>query len=74
MKYTIFYHSVKGEFANFTSAGIAVFDEHGKEIRRIFDVSTDFEALEKLVCLLNEGDVSPEHLDCILEDYYTEHC
>lgn len=73
MKYNIFYHAVKNDVEDFLSAGILVIDENGKEIRRIFDVSTDFGAAENFVNLLNVGDVSYEHLDCMLEDYYTEH-
>lgn len=73
MKYSIFYHSVKNESGEFLSAGIVLKDGKGDEIRRIYDVSTDFEALEKFVCLLNNGIVLPEHLDGMLEDYYSEH-
>lgn len=76
MKYRVFYHNVKcsGDKEKFLSAGIVVEDIAGREIRRIFDVSTDFSALEILVNLLNKGGVAPEHLDAILEDYYSEHC
>lgn len=74
MKYSVFYHEVTSEFENFVSAGITVTDANGKEIRRIFDVSTDFDALEEFVTRLNGGNVSLEHLDCMLEDYYTAHC
>lgn len=74
MKYGIFYHIVKTESEDFLSAGIFIEDGNGKEIRRIFDVATDFAALEKFVNLLNEGNVLPEHLDRMLEDFYTEHC
>lgn len=74
MKYGIFYHIVKTEFEDFLSAGITVQDGYGNEIRRIFDVATDFSALEQFVNLLNDGDVLSEHLDCMLEDFYTEHC
>lgn len=74
MKYSIFYHIVKTEFKEFLSAGIAVQDGDGNEIRRIFDVATDFSALEKFVNFLNESNVLPEHLDCMLEDFYTEYC
>lgn len=74
MKYSVFYHRVKGESAEFTSAGIIATDKQGREIRRIFDVSTEFDAFEKFVQGLNEGGVCPEHLDSMLEDYYAEHC
>lgn len=73
MKYTVFYHTVENEFNSFLSAGILVEDEDGKEIRRIFDVSTDFSAVEEFTDLLNKGDVHLEHFDCMLEDYYSEH-
>lgn len=73
MKYNIFYHAVKNDVEDFLSAGIFVIDDNGKEIRRIFDVSTDFKAAEYFVNLLNAGDVSYEHLDCMLEDFYIEH-
>lgn len=73
MRYSIFYHRIKNEFGDFLSAGIFVEDENGKEIKRIFDVSTDFDAIKKFVNSLNENNVSPEHLECLLEDYYAEH-
>ena len=73
MKYKVFYHHVKSEFKSFLSAGILVKDDDGGEIRRMFDISTDFGALKKLIKSLNVGRVHLEHLDCILEDYYTEH-
>lgn len=74
MKYSVFYHSVKGGKEEFTSAGIIVTDKRGREIRRIFDVSTEFEAFEKFVQGLNAGRVCIEHLDDMLDDYYEEHC
>ncbi|MCH5189785.1 MAG: hypothetical protein J1F37_04405 [Oscillospiraceae bacterium] len=73
MKYKVFYHHVRSEFKSFISAGILVKDDDGGEIRRMFDISTDFKALKKLIKSLNVGRVHLEHLDCILEDYYTEH-
>lgn len=73
MDYGIFYHSVKDEDGEFLSAGLVVKDERGNEIRRIYDVSTDFEAFEKFVCLLGDSKVLPEHLDSMIEDYYSEH-
>ncbi len=76
MKYRIFYHKVRGngEYDGFISAGIVVKNDSGNEVKRIFDVSTDFTALEKLVLSLNINDVSFEHLDSVLEDYYLNHC
>lgn len=73
MKYIVFYHHVKSELKSFLSAGILVKDDKGDEIKRLFDVSTDFKAIKRLVKSLNVGRVHLEHLDCILEDYYTEH-
>lgn len=76
MKYSVFYHNVKcdGDIGEFLSAGILVEDSTGREIRRIFDVSVEFSALQKLVLSLNAMSIAPEHLDGILEDYYSEHC
>lgn len=74
MRYSAFYHKVKTESASFISAGIIIENEQGEEIRRIYDVSTDFEAIEKFTASLNENDVSSIHFESMLEDYYSEHC
>ncbi len=74
MKYSVFYHKVKIESETFLSAGIIIENEQGEEVRRIYDVSTDFDAIEKFTASLNENDVSPIHLESMLEDYYSEHC
>lgn len=73
MKYKLFYHDVKTEYFTFTSAGIEVTDSNGKCIKKLYDVSTDFASLKKLLYSLNENDVSLEHLDGILQDYYIKH-
>lgn len=76
MKYSIFYHTVNSEngLDSFLSSGIIIKDDADREIKRIFDVSVDFADLEKLVLSLNSDNVAPEHLEGILEDYYSEHC
>lgn len=76
MKYSVFYHTVNGEsdLSSFLSAGIVIENDVCHEIKRIYDVSIEFDALEKLVSSLNDGNVAPEHLDAILDDYYSEHC
>lgn len=74
MKYRVFYHKVTIESESFISAGILMKNEQGKEVRRIYDVSTDFDAIEKFTASLNENDVSPMHFESMLEDFYLEHC
>lgn len=74
MRYRVFYHKVKSEGDSFMSAGILIENEQGEEIRRIYDVSTDFDAIEKFTASLNENGVSPIHFESMLEDYYSEHC
>lgn len=74
MKYCVFYHKITIESKSFISAGILMENEQGKEVRRIYDVSTDFDAIEKFTASLNENDVSLLHFESMLEDYYSEHC
>ncbi len=74
MRYSVFYHRVKSESESFISAGILIENEQGEEVRRIYDVSTDFDAIEKFTASLNENSVSLIHLESMLEDYYSEHC
>lgn len=74
MRYSVFYHKVTIESGSFISAGIIMENEQGKEVRRIYDISTDFAAIEKFTASLNENDVSTLHFDSMLEDFYSEHC
>lgn len=74
MRYSVFYHKVKIESETVMSAGILIEDEQGEEVRRIYDVSTDFDAIERFTASLNENGVSLIHLESMLEDYYSEHC
>ncbi len=73
MKYSVFYETIKTEYATFKTAGIEAVDENGKVLCKIHDVSTDFSALNRLVLSLNSENVSLFELENIIEDYYLEH-
>lgn len=73
MEYSIFYHSIELEGEQIVSAGITVKNNDGYVVRRIFDASTELDAFETFVNRLNEDNISSEHLDSMLEDYYSEH-
>lgn len=75
MKYSLFYHKVdaNSDIKSFLSAGIVVKNDNGIEIKRIYDVSTDFTALEKLVLSLNTDKIELEDLDSVLDNYYSQH-
>ena len=73
MTYHIFAHTVDIQEKRVNTYGIYVMSG-GKEQKRMFDVSTDFTALKRLVALLNEGNVELVHLNDILDDFYTQYC
>ncbi len=75
MKYKIFYHTVDKscDYDSFLSAGIIVQNDIGVEIKRIYDVSTDFKAIENLILSLNTDNVELDQLYFILENYYSQH-
>ena len=37
--------------------------------REIYDISTDKEKVERLIALCNEGNLSPIHIDNIIDDF-----
>ena len=71
MIYKIFKHKITIENISLESYGIIVF-ENEKIVRQLFDVSTDYNALSKLVDSLNENGVELVHLDSIIEDFYLD--
>ena len=71
MIYKVFKHKITIENISLESYGIIVF-ENEKIVRQLFDVSTDYNALSKLVDSLNENGVEPVHLDSIIEDFYLD--
>lgn len=71
MYYKVFKHQTVIENMNIVSYGIKVY-ENRILVRKLFDVSTDYSALSKLVDSLNKNKIESIHLDSILEDFYLE--
>ena len=61
-------HIVNDYCGEYSSYGIAVIS-NGIEIRRISDISTNFEDIEKLVRLCNQASVELVHIDSIVENF-----
>lgn len=71
MYYKVFKHQTVIENIKIESYGIKVY-ENRILMRKLFDVSTDYSALSKLVDSLNKNKIESIHLDSILEDFYLE--
>ena len=71
MRYKIFKHKITVEDIIVESYGIIAF-ENENIIRKLFDVSTDYDALSVLVDLLNNNGVELIHLDSVIEDFYLD--
>lgn len=69
MKYIVFPHHVKVENKKIKTYGIIAINKI-IPIKVIKDVSTDYEAIRKLVKRLNEAKVELVHVDDIIEDFY----
>ena len=64
MYYKVFKHQTVIENTNIESYGIEVYENRAL-VRKLFDVSTDYGALSKLVDSLNENKIESIHLDSI---------
>lgn len=71
MKYILFSHKTEIDGKIINTYGIKTVADKGTE-KTLYDVSTDYNAINSLVKRLNEGQVELTHLECILEDFYTE--
>lgn len=71
MYYRIFKHKITIENVDVESFGVEVYEET-KLVSKLFDVSTDYNALLKLINSLNENEIDIIHLDAILEDFYLD--
>lgn len=71
MYYKVFKHQIVIENTNIESYGIEVYENRAL-VRKLFDVSTDYDALSRLVDSLNENKIESIHLDSILEDFYLD--
>ncbi|MGN0517439.1 MAG: DUF6514 family protein [Acutalibacteraceae bacterium] len=61
-------HIINDYCGEYDSYGIAVISD-GTELRRISDISTDFEDIEELVRLCNKVSVELVHIDSIVENF-----
>lgn len=71
MKYILFAHKTDINGTKINTYGIKI-EAEKCTVKTLYDVSTDFNAIYSLVKRLNEGQVELTHLECILEDFYTE--
>lgn len=71
MYYKVFKHQIVIENTNIESYGIEVYENRAL-VRKLFDVSTDYDALSRLVDSFNENKIESIHLDSILEDFYLD--
>ena len=61
-------HIINDYCGEYDSYGIVVISD-GTELKRISDISTDHEKIEKLVRLCNEVAVELVHIDSIVENF-----
>jgi hypothetical protein len=71
MYYRIFKHKITIENIQLESYGIEVYEDKVL-VHKLFDISTDYDALARLVDSLNEDKIDIIHLDSILEDFYLD--
>ena len=71
MYYRIFKHKITIEETQVETYGINIY-EYNVIVKKLYDVSTDYEALTRLVDSLNKNDIDIVHIDSILEDFYLE--
>ena len=71
MSYEIFRHQIAIENNMIETYGIKVY-ENNKLLRTVYDVSTDFNAITKLVYLLNVENIELIHFESVLEDFYLD--
>ena len=70
----IFYRICEGEFVSddfgkYKSYGIVAYGSFGTPVRVIEDITTNKGAMEKLVSLCNDLELSLSHLDYVIEDF-----
>ena len=71
MKYEIFEHSVIIDGEKITTYGIVCYVDNAEAIR-VYDVSTDYNSLSKVVELANASYLDPLKLGQALEKYFNE--
>ncbi len=71
MKYQIFKHQITIENKIIETYGINIY-ENKVLIDKLYDISTDYNALSHLVDSLNKDRIALIHFDSILEDFYLD--
>lgn len=71
MKYQIFKHHITIENSLIETYGINIF-ENEILVDKLYDISTDYNAISHLVDSLNKDRISLIHFDSILEDFYLD--
>ena len=69
ISYRLFKESRKTEDAEYEAYGIAAFDEIGEILSIAPDISPTKDKVMRLIRLCEEGQVSPDHLLGIAEDF-----
>lgn len=71
MKYQIFKHDITIENKIVETYGINIY-ENEVLVDKLYDISTDYDALSQLVYSLNMDKIALVHFDSILEDFYLD--
>ncbi len=71
MKYQIFKHHITIEKTLVETYGINIF-ENEVLVDKLYDISTDYNAISQLVDSLNKDRIEFIHFDSILEDFYLD--
>ncbi len=71
MKYQIFKHDITIENKIVETYGINIY-ENEVLVDKLYDISTDYDALSQLVYSLNMDKIALVHFDSIIEDFYLD--
>lgn len=71
MKYQIFKHDITIENKIVETYGINIY-ENEVLVDKLYDISTDYDALSQLVYSLNMEKIALVHFDSIIEDFYLD--
>ena len=71
MKYQIFKHQITIENKIIETYGISIY-ENKILVDKLYDISTDYNALSHLVDSLNKDRIDLIHFDSMLEDFYLD--
>ena len=71
MQYQVFDHIINVENENIKTYGIVLYVDN-REVLRVYDVSTDCQAISDFVSLINKNHLDPFRLGELLEKFINE--